>query len=300
MKRPYLALATFALVAGVTQAQIPHAWASGLFSSAPVQATSFAVLARPVGDGDWTLVVLEQLQPRPFCWTPRPDGLVDPSLNRFDYTGVCGRFIDSNGYSLRIGDVDLNHAYRLRVQQTGSELQLLATTATRGAELVVGRGLVPRRDRDLFVSLQLEPGWELQRRMFGDRSLNHVYFANSQPLDSLIATVRGGTSEVVPPQGNGLLAPPAAPPPLKTSPGELSRQIRGGRQAPSPRGPATTTPEATPDAPETTIIPAGRESASEGTASGVVALQVIPYEERSGGEGQPRPSNDRFSSAQGQ
>lgn len=300
MKRPYLALATIALVAGLTPGQGPLARANGLFNSAPVESAKFAVLARPVGDDDWTLVVLEQLRARPFCWTPRPDGLVDPSLNRFNYTGICGRFIDSNGYSLRIGDVDLNHAYRLRVQRQGSELQLLATTASRGAELVVGRGTVPRRDRDLFVSLQLEPGWELRRRVFGARGLNHVYFANSQPLDTLIATARGRRGDDPASPGGSPFAPPIAPPPLADNPGErvggprregpggareFSRQARGAR--PSFQEPDTS-------------AAAGGPTASEGAGSGVVALQVIPYEERSGGDGRPRPANESVSSAPGQ
>lgn len=295
MKRPYLALATFALVAGLPPGQVSGVRANGLFNSAPIESASFAVLARPVGDDDWTLVVLEQLRARPFCWTPRPDGLVDPTLNRFDYTGICGRFIDSNGYSLRIGEADLSHAYRLRVQRRGSELQLLATTASRGAELLVGRGTLPRRDRDLFVSLQLEPGWELRRRMFGARSLNHMYFANGQPLDSLIATARGRTTVETAFPGGGPFSPPAAPPPLTASegdplpssrrnetsgPGEVSRQARGalgargGRQLPSSWRPAPA-PAAASD------TPAARETPADGAGSGVVALQVIPYEERS-------------------
>jgi hypothetical protein len=291
MKRPYLALATLALVAGLPPGQVSGVRANGLFSSAPVESASFAVLARPVGDDDWTLVVLEQLRARPFCWTPRPDGLVDPTLNRFDYTGICGRFIDSNGYSLRIGEADLGHAYRLRVQRRGRDLQLLAATASRGAELLVGRGTVPRRDRDLFVSLQLEPGWELQRRMFGARSLNHVYFANGQPLDRLIATARGRTTVETGFPGGGPLSPPAAPPPLTasegdplpsprrnetSSPGEVGRQARGtrgGRQLPSSWSPAPA-PAAVSD------TPAARETPADGSGSGVVALQVIPYEER--------------------
>jgi len=291
MKRPYLALATLALVAGLPPGQVSGVRANGLFSSAPVESASFAVLARPVGNDDWTLVVLEQLRARPFCWTPRPDGLVDPTLNRFDYTGICGRFIDSNGYSLRIGEADLGHAYRLRVQRRGRDLQLLAATASRGAELLVGRGTVPRRDRDLFVSLQLEPGWELQRRMFGARSLNHVYFANGQPLDRLIATARGRTTVETGFPGGAPFSPPAAPPPLTasegdalpsprryetSSPRDVSRQARGprgGRQLPS-----SWSPSAAPAVPSNT--PAALDSSAEGAGSGVVALQVIPYEER--------------------
>ena len=66
MKRPYLALATLALVAGATPGLIPRVRANGLFTSAAVETASFAVLARPVGNDDWSLVVLEQLQARPF------------------------------------------------------------------------------------------------------------------------------------------------------------------------------------------------------------------------------------------
>jgi hypothetical protein len=300
MKRPYLAFATLALVAGLGAGPVAGVRANGLFRSAPVEGASFAVLARPVGDDDWTLVVLEQLRARPFCWTPRPDGLVDPSLNRFDYTGICGRFIDSNGYSLRLGEVDYSHAYRLRVQPRGGELLLLASTASRGAELLVGRGTVPRRDRDLFVSLKLEPGWELRRRMFGDRSLNHVYFAHGQSLDSLIATARSQTE----PRDDGLTSPaapsPAAPPPLSAAGGDLPtprstprewRKPRGARPIPSPWSPA---PEARPATAETPADGAG-------SGGGVVALQVIPYEERSGGgDGSQRPTSERLSASRDQ
>ena len=307
MKRPYLALATLALVAGATPGLIPRVRANGLFTSAAVETASFAVLARPVGNDDWSLVVLEQLQARPFCWTPRPDGLVDPTLNRFDYTGICGRYIDSNGYSLRVGDVDLNHAYRLRVQQRGKALQLLATSASRSTELVVAQGTVPRRDRDLFVSLQLEPGWELRRRMFGDRSLNHVYFANGQSLDALIASAGGRPSEGMGLAPGARLAPPDAPPPLRvrreetavlprsrvfTDPRSESIQGRGGRQAPTAQGGFGV---------EAKAAPAGEApGAAEGTSAGVVALQVIPYEERTGGGGEAsaRTGREGFTAAQ--
>jgi hypothetical protein len=271
---------------------IPSSSAVGLFSSAPVEPASFAVLARPVADDDWTLVVLEQLKARPFCWTPRPDGLVDPTLNRFDYTGICGRFIDSNGYSLRVGDVDLSHAYRLRIEHRGSELQLLATTASRGAEFLVGRGTVPRRDRDLFVSLQLQPGWELRRRMFGNRGLNHVYFSNGQSLEALIAASTGRPSAQATGPGPGLgLEPPKAPPPPVT----LTRGSgRGVLPTPSQRFRTPTPPEPSPGR-------SGADTAAEaGSPAGVVALQVIPYEERTGGSvGRSGGTNQDQSAAQG-
>jgi hypothetical protein len=165
MQRTYLALAGLALAgAGLPLVQPGLAMAAGLFQSTDVDAERFAVLAKPVGDSDWTLLVLEQLAAQPSCWQARPDGLVDPTLNRFDYTGICNRYLDSNGYSLRVADQDLGTTYSLRLQQVGSRLELQAISSNSSDILLVGRADIPLRDRDGFVALKLEPGWDLKRR----------------------------------------------------------------------------------------------------------------------------------------
>ncbi|MFM7312741.1 MAG: DUF3747 domain-containing protein [Cyanobium sp.] len=158
-----------------------------LFAAQPVQENRFAVLARPVGRDDWNLLVLEQLASAPSCWSRRPDGLIDPSLNRFNFAGICSRYIDSNGYSLRIGEQDLASSYRLKLVQVGEELRLLASSVGSPADLVVGRGRVPLRDRDGFVQLSLETGWSLQRRTYQGRGLSHLYFANGDSLPLLFS-----------------------------------------------------------------------------------------------------------------
>lgn len=186
--RPLLLAA--AGVVGVAALPATGARGDDLFAAQPLQESRFAVLARPVGSEDWNLLVLEQLAAAPRCWTPRPDGLVDPSLNRFNFTGICNRYIDSNGYSLRIGEQDLASTYRLRLVQAGDELRLQASSASSSADLLVGRGRVPLRDRDGFVALTLEPGWSLQRRTYQGRSLSHLYFANGDSLPSLLARLQ--------------------------------------------------------------------------------------------------------------
>ena len=47
--------------------------------------------------------MLEQIKAQPRCWKARQDGLVEPRLNRFNFSGICKRYLDSNGYSLRSG-----------------------------------------------------------------------------------------------------------------------------------------------------------------------------------------------------
>ena len=176
---------------------LPCGQAASLFSSEPLDQSRFAVLAQPVGNSDWKLLVLEQIRPEPRCWEPRADGLIDPSLNRFDFSGICSRYIDSNGYSLRVGDEDLASRYRLRLAQKGNSVVLLAMTPSDATELVVGRGVMQQRDREGFVALQLEPGWQLQRRAYGGQTLNHVYFANATPLAQLVAAANpeGGRNQ---------------------------------------------------------------------------------------------------------
>ena len=246
MQRTYLACAglTVALVATglAAKAPLPAVDAAPLFDSAPLDGGRFAVLARPVGQDGWTLLVLEQIRPQPRCWLPRADGLVDPSLNRFDYSGICGRYLDSNGYSLRAGGLDLGASHRLRLQQQGSQLLLLARSSEEPRPLVVARGAIPTRQRDGFVALQLEPGWELQRRLFAGRSLNHLYFATSRPLQELggVAAANPGVQESDP--GPSLrprlaswsrppLVPETAPPPPWSATAGLPTTNPGGSRA---------------------------------------------------------------------
>jgi len=202
-----------ATVGGLAALPLAGVHGQDLFAGQPLPENRFAILGRPVGATDWSLLVLEQVAAAPRCWTARPDGLVDPSLNRFNFTGICNRFIDSNGYSLRIGEQDLASSYRLRLVQVGEELRLQASSAASPSDLLVGRGTVPQRDRDGFVSLTLEPGWSLQRRIYKGRSLSHIYFSNADSLPALLARLQ------------------PEPPPLVTASGPVApaRGERGSR-----------------------------------------------------------------------
>jgi hypothetical protein len=261
MPRTYLALAGAALVASAAAMAVPgsglmHQGQAGeLFEARPVDPDRYAVLGRPLGNGEWTLLVLEQIQPAPLCWRRRPDGLVDPSLNRFDFTGICGRYLDSNGYSVRLGNREGSGLaagpLRLRLEQSGQQLRLLASSPAQNQDLEVGRAPVPVRDRNAFVALRLHPGWELQRRRYSGQTLNHLYFANAATAEQILAASR--------PEPTGPLSarrawnpspPPPPPPPPSTV---LAPQAAGGwRGQPTPA------------------------SGGEGRA---IALQVIPFRE---------------------
>jgi len=244
MSRTYLRAAGLTAV-GLMSAGLPQEGAARpLFESTAVPQERFAVLAQPVGTTQWKLLVLEQMKPQPRCWTPRQDGLVEPSLNRFDFTRICKRYLDSNGYSLRSGDKDLGIRFRFRLKQSGASLKLEALDPQQRAPLLVGQAPVHRRDPNGFVPLQLAPGWALERRVYQGRKLNHLYFAHKAPVNLLLARAsshgqRSGFRRL------GTPMPPVAPPPLPAA-GPTRRR-------------------------------AGRTTASRIVSSGPIRLQVIPY-----------------------
>ena len=69
---------------------------------------------------------------------------------------------------------------------------------------------IPQRDRHGFVSLRLNPGWRLERRVYQGKPLNHLYFAHREPLNRLLAMTQPNRPSGLNPLGN-----PIAPPPLQ-------------------------------------------------------------------------------------
>jgi hypothetical protein len=131
------------------------------------------------------------------------------------------------------------------VQQVGSRLELQAVSPRNSAVLVVGRAEVPLRDRDGFVALKLDPGWDLQRRTYEQRALTHLYFASPAPLEQLIARAGGS---------------------------QTTRRPLGSGQAELPGIAADP------------MLGQGDDSMGSGRSGRAIALQVIPYSEANTGE----------------
>ncbi|MGB0825942.1 MAG: DUF3747 domain-containing protein, partial [Synechococcus sp.] len=187
MSRTYLRAAALTAVGLLAAGLSQEGSARALFDSAALPQEHIAVLAQPIGRAQWKLLVLEQIKAQPHCWRARQDGLVEPSLNRFNFSGICKRYLDSNGYSLRSGGQDLGTRFRFRLKPSGASLRLEALDPQQKAPLLVGQARVRERDPNGFVPLQLEPGWSLERRVYQGRQLNHLYFAHQTPVNRLLA-----------------------------------------------------------------------------------------------------------------
>jgi len=151
--------------------------AQALFQAVDVDQTKFVIVAAPIGDGSRAqLNIYEQRTAARPCYSVQGSApaVVNPLLSNFDFTGICNRFIDGNGYSVRVGSSDLGTVYRLSVVKQANDTLLMAlpTKAGAGPEMVVARTAGPG---STFLLLVPEPGWKLMRRQFGGRVLGHVY-----------------------------------------------------------------------------------------------------------------------------
>jgi hypothetical protein len=153
------------------------AGAQTLFGARDVPQERFVLVAAPIGDGSRAqLNIYEQITDRRPCFATSgtSPARVDPLLGSFDFTGICSRYLDANGYSVRVGGDDLATMYRLSVVRSGNDNLLLAapTRNQPGPEMVVARTQGNDAGFLLFVP---EPGWKLMRRHFGNRALGHLY-----------------------------------------------------------------------------------------------------------------------------
>ena len=177
---PFAAKVVFGAVA-LAAAFAPHgAGAQSMFAAADLDPQLFVVVASPVGSTSrYQLNIYEQVKSTKPCFAigAGKPAAVNPLLATFDFTGICSRYIDANGYSVRVGPSDLAGAYRLLVRSEAGDTLLIALPTKTGAgpEMVVARAGGAASG---FHKLDLEPGWRLMRRQFRGRNLGHVYLFN--------------------------------------------------------------------------------------------------------------------------
>jgi hypothetical protein len=208
--------APLALAAGLAAQPVPvmAQSAPALFGMAELDGQRFILVSAPIGSGGSRsqLNIYEQINPRRPCFSVAPGkpAVVTPLLTKFDFSGICGRYIDANGFSVRIGDRDLATVYRLSVINTANDTQLMALpTSGGGPELVVAR---TQGSGTGFLKLEFEPGWRLARRQFRGRALGHVYvYRDSWPAAEAVAPAAAG-GPVEGPAAAPTVAPPAPVP----------------------------------------------------------------------------------------
>ncbi|NJP09447.1 MAG: DUF3747 domain-containing protein [Leptolyngbyaceae cyanobacterium RU_5_1] len=191
------ALATLALA---SLGDLNAAIAAPMFGQQEVDPNKFVAIASPYGGNAHQLLIVEQISNVRPCWSESGSSptAINPLLVEFDFTDICGRSTDSNGYSMRVGGEDLNWRYSLRAVKRGNDLWLVgAPNLDRTApELLIGR---TRGYTSGFAKFYLEPGWRLTKRSYEGASLGHIYLTNNQTLASLNAAALAARPVLTPP-----------------------------------------------------------------------------------------------------
>jgi hypothetical protein len=228
--------AKFAAIASLILTSIPLALPAkaAQFTETAVDQTQVIAIARPYGDRKYDLLVIEQIPNKKQCWAESGSMpvMVDPLLLNYDFTGICRRSTDSNGYSVRLDGQDYGLEYLLRIVPRGNELVLVGTSRTgKAPELIIGstQGLQAG-----FMKIILKPGWQFTKRTFNNKVLGHFYFSarqadvlnpsNAQPQTpvTLPAEIPSVVPETIPtpsvPESIPSTTPPSVTPPDTTLP----------------------------------------------------------------------------------
>jgi hypothetical protein len=150
------------------------------FSQKEVEQDKFIAIAAPLSSGEHQLLILEQQSDKQACWSESGTNpvVVEPLLLQFDFTGICGRSTDSNGYSIRMADQELGLNYRLSIIKRDGELVLvgISNRDRHTPPIEIGRthGIYSG-----FSKIFLTPGWQFTKRTFEGKTLGHVYLSSN-------------------------------------------------------------------------------------------------------------------------
>lgn len=292
-------LTTLAVVAAAAWFNQPNVALAQQFESRPIDSDRVITVAEPIRDGQfYNLLIIQQISSVRRCYEERGDNptTVDPLLRNFDFTGLCSRSSDSNGYSVRMGGQDTR--YRLEVQQRDGYLALLAVPSPLQRNLPtleIGRSDGVAND---FIKLELNPGWQLSSRVYNGRTLGHVYLETERSLDQVIADA-GGASPSPSPRPSPSPSPGPVPVPRPSLPSPPS----SGQPLPSPGTPGNA------DVSYRVVIPGNSEllrrraqavapGAFRTTVNGQAVIQAGRFNERSRAEELQRELSQANLSAQ--
>jgi N-acetylmuramoyl-L-alanine amidase len=185
MKPTIRCIITLAALATSTVAILPSI-AVSQFGQQEVDQSKFIAIASPFRNGEaHQLLVVEQIAATPPCWSESGSApiIVNPLLLYFDFTDICNRSTDSNGFSIRMGGEDLALRYSLRIlRQAGDMVLVGAPRVGRGEAIPIGRTFGMTND---YAKITLNEGWRFTKRTLGDRILGHIYITSdaNAPID---------------------------------------------------------------------------------------------------------------------
>lgn len=149
------------------------------FGQQEVDQNKFVAISVPKVGSSPNLVILEQISNSQLCWKESETNpvAVEALLLNFDFTGICNRSTDSNGYSIRMASQELCLLYKLKIIKHNSEFVLIGISNTDPKAPVIKIGRTHGIGSGL-TKIHLEPGWRFTKRTYNGQTLGHIYLTS--------------------------------------------------------------------------------------------------------------------------
>lgn len=216
---------------------ISPSMAAVTFGQTAVKQDKFIAIAVPRAAGYYNLLLLEQISDKKQCW--RESGSkpvrVEPLLLNFNFTGICGRATDSNGYSIRIAGKDKALDYRLSLQKREDNLVLVGFPR-QGKPIQVGQ---TQGIRSGFLKINLDSGWKFAKRTYKGKTLGHIYLSRDTAPPLFIADAK--QSDAAPAKSTTASTPAKADPPIAKSATAKSKSAKASDKSADKESASATT-----------------------------------------------------------
>ncbi|MDJ0681359.1 MAG: DUF3747 domain-containing protein [Xenococcaceae cyanobacterium MO_167.B52] len=148
------------------------------FGEKNIEEDNVAIIATPFRHG-YTLMLVEQIPDQRRCWSEYGSNpvVIDPLLLEFDFTYVCKRSTDSNGYSIRLDQEDIGMDYLIDIVEEDGELHLVGIHRNpKVPRLYIGKtnGIT-----EGSLKIFLNKGWQLTKRTYQGIETEHFYLSGS-------------------------------------------------------------------------------------------------------------------------
>jgi hypothetical protein len=180
--KPSFVVQTTALLLGASVAlsqTVPSAHAA-TFDQKEIDQNQVIAVAVPLPQANrYNLLILQQLSNARQCWQEtNQNGVVDPLLLQFDFTNICGRSTDSNGYSIRIAGEDRGLDYRFSIVRQNNHLTLMGIPSRKSGNPPIEIARTANLNSG-FLKLTLNPGWQFAQRTYQGKTLGHIYLTRN-------------------------------------------------------------------------------------------------------------------------
>ncbi len=163
------------------------------------------------------LMIIEQKTNAQPCYSTSGSAptQVNPLLSTFDFSGICGRATDTNGYAIRAAGEQIRYDPVFEEEDGVLVLYAKPSRFLRGAEkFVIGQtdGISPTGYTQVF----LKPGWRLTRKTVDGSPKGLMYLTN----DLTVAELSGQDVAIDPgtgTPGGGVVTPPGGGTPAPAS-----------------------------------------------------------------------------------